>query len=164
MSLPALRDLLNQHFNDAELRQLTFDLGIEYENLPGEKTRIGKARSLVEHCLRHGRLPDLTTHCQQRRPKVTWPDGAALAAEWQQDQPDPQAAIPGGGIQAKTIHAQNVVAGIQQVGGDNAESGDPALLAAAQRHGRITADSIEAQNVVAGFQHLADPPESEVAE
>ncbi|HRQ36508.1 MAG TPA: SUMF1/EgtB/PvdO family nonheme iron enzyme [Chloroflexota bacterium] len=83
MSLPALRDLLDQHFNDAELRQLTFDLGIEYENLPGEKTRIGKAQSLIKHCLRHGRLPDLTTHCQILRPKVTWPDGAALAAEWQ---------------------------------------------------------------------------------
>jgi formylglycine-generating enzyme required for sulfatase activity len=83
MSLPALRDLLNQHFNDAELRQLTFDLGIQYENLPGEKTRIGKALALVEYCLRHNRLPDLTTHCQQLRPKATWPDGPALTAEWQ---------------------------------------------------------------------------------
>ncbi len=81
MSLPALRDLLNQHFNDAELRQLTFDLGIEYENLPGEKTRIGKAQALVEHCLRHGRLPDLTTRCQKLRPHVPWSDAAALIAD-----------------------------------------------------------------------------------
>lgn len=86
MSLPALRDLLNQHFNDAELRQLCFDLGIEYENLPGPKTRIGKAQALVEHCLRHGRLSDLTTRCQTLHPKVTWPDADALNAEWQKVQ------------------------------------------------------------------------------
>ncbi|GIK54869.1 MAG: SUMF1/EgtB/PvdO family nonheme iron enzyme [Chloroflexi bacterium] len=77
-ALPALRDLLNQHFNDAELRQLTFDLGIEYENLPGPKTRIGKSQALVEYCLRHGRLPDLITRCQTLRPHVAWADAAAL--------------------------------------------------------------------------------------
>ncbi|MBK8989594.1 MAG: hypothetical protein IPM39_26645 [Chloroflexi bacterium] len=52
MTLPNLRDLLDQHFNDAELCQLSFDLAIEYENLPGD-TRLTKAQSLVEFCLRH---------------------------------------------------------------------------------------------------------------
>lgn len=51
MTFPALRDLINQHFNDSELRQLCFDLSVEYENLPGD-TRITKAQSFVMHCLR----------------------------------------------------------------------------------------------------------------
>lgn len=161
MGLPALRDLLNQHFNDAELRQLTFDLGTEYENLPGN-TRILKVQSLVEHCLRHGRLPHLITHCRQLYPKVAWPDGAALTTEGQHEQPGqatPAPTVARGGIRAGTIQATNVVVGIQQAGGDHTTAPDPAVLAEALRHGRITADSIEAQNIVSGIQHIADPPE-----
>ncbi|GIK58136.1 MAG: hypothetical protein HND44_10705 [Chloroflexi bacterium] len=162
MSLPALRDLLNEHFNNAELNQLCFDLGIEYENLPGPKTRIGKAQSLVEHCLRHGRLPDLLTHCHIQRPHVAWPDVATTLSELSQTQPDsqPAATTPVGGIQARTIQATNVVVGIQQAGGDHTTIPDPAVLAAALRHGRITADNIEAENIVSGIQHLANPPEA----
>ncbi|MBX3056981.1 MAG: hypothetical protein KF770_10955 [Anaerolineae bacterium] len=160
MSLPALRDLLNQHFNDAELRQLTFDLGIEYENLPGPKTRIGKAQSLVEHCLRHGRLPDLLTHCHTQRPQVAWPDVATILSEPSQTQPgnQPAAPTPSGGIQAGAIRATNVVVGVQQTGGGSVNPTDSDVLAAALRHGRITADNIEAENVVSGTQRLANPP------
>lgn len=162
MSLPALRDLLDQHFNDAELHQLCFDLGIEYENLPGPKTRIGKAQSLVEHCLRHGRLPHLLTHCHTQRPHVAWPDAETLLSTWSPTQPDerPPTAIPLGGIQAGTIQATNVVVGIQQTGGESVNPTDPDVLAAALRHGRITADNLEAENVVAGIQHFANPPET----
>ena len=39
MSLPDLRDLLARHFNQEELRQLCFDLGIEYEDLRGDTRR-----------------------------------------------------------------------------------------------------------------------------
>jgi hypothetical protein len=81
MIFSTLRDLLNQHFNEAELRQLCFDLSIEYENLPGE-VRLSKAQSLVEFGLRNGRLPDLITHCQELRPTVEWPDVAAIDDEW----------------------------------------------------------------------------------
>lgn len=82
MALANLRDLLNRHFTQEELRQLCFNLGIEYENLPGD-TRIAKAQSLLEHGLRHNRLPDLVQQCAQVRPKVEWPDVAAALAEWQ---------------------------------------------------------------------------------
>lgn len=82
MTRPNLRDLLDHHFNDAELRQLCFDLVIEYENLPGD-TRLTKAQSLVEFCLRHDRLTGLVMRSRALRPTVSWPDGDSLADEWQ---------------------------------------------------------------------------------
>ncbi|HID48293.1 MAG TPA: hypothetical protein EYP40_01560 [Chromatiales bacterium] len=85
MTLPALRDLIDQHFNNEELRQLCFDLSIAYENLPGD-TRILKAQSLVEYCLRHNRLPDLGVRCLELRPDAAWPDLDALAAEMEKVQ------------------------------------------------------------------------------
>ena len=66
MALSSLRDLLDQNFDDGELRQLCFDLGIEYENLPGA-TRILKAQSLIQHCLRYERLPELGAWCREVR-------------------------------------------------------------------------------------------------
>ena len=39
-------DYITKPFNDEELRQLCFDLGIEQENLPGD-TRIAKSQALV---------------------------------------------------------------------------------------------------------------------
>ena len=80
MSLPTLRDLLARHFNLDELRQLCFDLKIEHEDVPGD-TRVAKAQSLVEYCLRHNRLPELGRRCRELRPKAAWPDVDALAAE-----------------------------------------------------------------------------------
>jgi hypothetical protein len=67
MSLPNLRDLIAKHFNKKELRELCFDLSIEYEDLAGPG-RTGKAQSLVEYCLRHGRLAELGQQCQALRP------------------------------------------------------------------------------------------------
>ncbi len=80
MTLPAQRDLIDQHFTAEELRQLCFDLGIDYENLPGD-TRIAKSQALVAHCLRHNRLPQLGAQCRRLRPAVVWPDLDLLAVE-----------------------------------------------------------------------------------
>ncbi|HFQ93112.1 MAG TPA: NACHT domain-containing protein, partial [Anaerolineae bacterium] len=82
MTLPALRDLINQHFSDEELSQLCLDLSIKYDNLPGD-THIAKAQALVEHCLRHNCLPQLGRRCRELRPRTMWPDTDKLAAEWQ---------------------------------------------------------------------------------
>jgi len=71
VSLPALRDLINQHFPAEELRQLYFGLSIEYENLPGG-TRLAKAQPLAQYSPRHSRLPDLCQHYRQLRLKVNW--------------------------------------------------------------------------------------------
>ena len=80
MTLPALRDLIDRHFTDAELRLLCYDLAIEYENLPGE-IRVAKAQSLVEYCRRHNQLPDLDARLRELHPAVAWPDVGVLAVE-----------------------------------------------------------------------------------
>lgn len=82
MTLSTLRELLNQQFDTNELRQLCFDLAIEYENLPGE-TRAIKAQALIAHCLRHQHLPELLQQCTQLRPKTSWPAAELLAAQWE---------------------------------------------------------------------------------
>ena len=70
--LTALHQLLIQHFDDSELQTLCFDLGVDYENLPGQ-TKADKARELVEYMQRRNRLADLIQLCQQLRPSATWP-------------------------------------------------------------------------------------------
>jgi len=65
-----------------------------------------------------------------------------------------------GGIQAHTIKADNVVSGVQQVGGAAADSADLVELAKALGSSSIKADSIEAKNVVAGLQYIANPTQA----
>ncbi|HID54716.1 MAG TPA: hypothetical protein EYP41_22105 [Anaerolineae bacterium] len=69
-----------------------------------------------------------------------------------------------GGIRANRIEAENVVQGMQQLGGDLTHAADAVALAEALSQGSITADSIQAQNVVAGFQYMADPAQATPAE
>ncbi len=66
-----LRRLIVKHFSDSELRDLCFDLTIDYENLPGP-TKNDKARELVTYCERFGRTADLFALCRQQRPQVEW--------------------------------------------------------------------------------------------
>ena len=52
-----LRQLLSESFDDNELRDLCFDLRIDYESLPGDG-KSAKARELVMYCDRHKRLDE----------------------------------------------------------------------------------------------------------
>lgn len=74
-SLPAnlagLRDKLIDSFNKSEIRSLCFDLGILYDDLPGE-TRTELAEDLIAYCHARGRLPDLLQICQKQRIHVSW--------------------------------------------------------------------------------------------
>jgi hypothetical protein len=65
-----------------------------------------------------------------------------------------------GGIRADRIEAENVVQGMQQLGGDLSSTAGTVALAEALSRGSITADSIQARNVVAGFQYIADPAQA----
>ncbi len=69
MDLPQLRDLITRYFNDSELRDLCFDLGIDYENLGGDN-KAAKARELVGYGQRHGRLAELEAACRSLRPNA----------------------------------------------------------------------------------------------
>jgi hypothetical protein len=58
-------------FDKSELRTLGFELGIQYDDLKGD-TRQDKVRELLLHCLRHGRLDELTATLATARPHIDW--------------------------------------------------------------------------------------------
>ena len=69
--LTQLRQTLETHFNQSELRTLCFDLGVDYDGLPGE-SKGDKARELLGYLERYSRLPDLIKLGQVQRPDISW--------------------------------------------------------------------------------------------
>lgn len=67
-----LRKLLETHFNFDGLRNLCFDMGIQYENLPGD-TLGAKAREFILYCERHLRIGELIEMGRAARPELPWP-------------------------------------------------------------------------------------------
>lgn len=72
-NLVQLFQKVDQHFNDSELRDLAFQLGVEYEDLGGPAKR-DKARELITFAQRHVRLPQLVNLAAALRPRVEWHD------------------------------------------------------------------------------------------
>ncbi|MBL7200844.1 MAG: hypothetical protein ISS56_11890 [Anaerolineae bacterium] len=62
-----LRRVLSEAFSLDELRALSFDLGIDYEDLPAD-TRDGIALELIRTCERTNRLSELMQVCRELRP------------------------------------------------------------------------------------------------
>jgi hypothetical protein len=60
------------HFDLSELHQLWFDLGIDYEELAGQR-KSDAARELIVYAERHGRIDVLLARCREPRPNATWP-------------------------------------------------------------------------------------------
>lgn len=73
-----LRLVLRNRFNQSELRDLCFDLGVDYEDLPGNG-RADKARELVAYLDRRNQIPGLVTAGRRVRPDIDW--GEELADE-----------------------------------------------------------------------------------
>lgn len=71
--MSTLRQLCSQYFDDSELRDLCFDLQIEYENLSGEN-KLAKVRELLRYTSRHQKLPELIEIFKRLRPDLQWPD------------------------------------------------------------------------------------------
>lgn len=69
--LAQLRKNVTTHFDAGELQNLCFDLGVDYENLPGE-SKSDKAREMVEFMQRRERLHELVVMLKQRRPQGDW--------------------------------------------------------------------------------------------
>ena len=63
----ALRDALDDAYSDAELRDLCFELEIDYDDLPGDG-QSAKARELVSYCKRRGLLAALVACVMRDRP------------------------------------------------------------------------------------------------
>ena len=66
-----LRRILTERFDEGELRTLCFDLGIDYDNLPGSG-KADKARELVAYSERHGYIPELVRVAEKQRPDISW--------------------------------------------------------------------------------------------
>lgn len=79
MDLPGLRDIFVKYFSDNDLRDVCFDLDIDYENLGGD-AKAGKARELVVYCQRRNRLAELEDACRRWRPHA-FQDSRAASAE-----------------------------------------------------------------------------------
>jgi internalin A len=65
-----LRELLKS-FSDNELRDVCFELCVDYEDLPGEG-KSGKARELISYLDRCGRLAELVIIGKRLRPDIAW--------------------------------------------------------------------------------------------
>lgn len=70
-NLRHLRDILTTYFNESELRDLCFDLNIDYDNIPG-RGKADKARELIVYAQRHNILDELLLAGQRLRPSVNW--------------------------------------------------------------------------------------------
>jgi hypothetical protein len=71
VNVAALRQGLVDYFNLEELHDLCNDLGLDYEDLPGQG-KSAKARELISYMQRRGRMADLLNRCQVLRPLVAW--------------------------------------------------------------------------------------------
>lgn len=69
--LSDLRRMLVERFNIEELHTLCFELGLDYESLPGAEKE-SKARELVTHLDRHQLLSRLIEVGKQLRPDINW--------------------------------------------------------------------------------------------
>lgn len=67
--LAELRQILSTLYSESELRDLVFDLGLDFDNLSGDG-KAGKARELVAYCDRHGLIAELTETMEKGRPDI----------------------------------------------------------------------------------------------
>ena len=114
--LADLRQKLADYFDDGELKSLCFDLGVAYDELPGEG-KANKARELVAFMERRDRMSELVAECARQRPKVSWGlssdgDDAAASNDGREQQRAVREAV--GSIQLPDRVAGDVI--IAQIG------------------------------------------------
>ena len=71
--LARLRRTLVERLEEGDLRDLCFDLGVNYDDLPG-KTRADKARELITYFKKRNRLPKLIRTIEEIRPDIDLSD------------------------------------------------------------------------------------------
>jgi len=71
--LTRLRRILTERFDEGELRILCFDLGVDYDSLPG-RGKANKARDLVAYLERHKQLSALIEIGRFQRHDIDWDD------------------------------------------------------------------------------------------
>jgi hypothetical protein len=71
--LTDLRNILVSRFSKEELSTLCTDLGVRYDDLPGDG-KVARARELINLLNRRGRIKDLVETGQRSREDIDWPD------------------------------------------------------------------------------------------
>jgi hypothetical protein len=71
VDLIKLREILTTRFSDSELRTLCFDMGIDYENLPG-RGKSDKARELISYLARRNQIERLIEVGRRQRSDIPW--------------------------------------------------------------------------------------------
>jgi hypothetical protein len=66
-----LRENMYNAFTRSELRDVCFDMDVDYESLSGD-TKGDDVRELIALCERSGRINELITMCSKRRSNVSW--------------------------------------------------------------------------------------------
>jgi len=74
--LATLRQFLVDRLNDEELREVCFELHVDYESLGGEG-KAGKTRELILQLDRHRRIHELVELGKQLRPDVPWDEATS---------------------------------------------------------------------------------------
>jgi hypothetical protein len=59
--------ILDQYFNNSDLQQLCFEMGVDFEDLEGTGKK-DRARALIQFCQRRGRFLELVQLVRQARP------------------------------------------------------------------------------------------------
>jgi hypothetical protein len=73
-----LYDVLDNYFDDNDIRKLCFDLRVDYQDLAGT-SKAARVIELIKYFARSGKIGELIDHCSQIRPNVSWSDLRAAA-------------------------------------------------------------------------------------
>jgi len=73
-----LRQQIGLHFDLEDLRLLTFDLGLDWDEIPGQR-KSNRIQSLIYTVRHQDRLAELLTLLREERPSAVWPDRASLS-------------------------------------------------------------------------------------
>ena len=84
VDLSILRQQLEKHYSEEDLRNLCFDLGVDHENLQGE-TKPALVRELCAYLERHSRIPELMEMVKKTRPDVPWEDTSEKSLDQTED-------------------------------------------------------------------------------
>lgn len=68
-----IREVLTEKFDEGELRTLSNDLKVDYDNLP-DSGKANKARELIRFLERRNQIRDLLKIGKQQRPDISWPE------------------------------------------------------------------------------------------
>ncbi|MAT97413.1 MAG: hypothetical protein CL608_09750 [Anaerolineaceae bacterium] len=64
---------VNSDFNEQELKELCFELDVDYDDLPGP-ARKDKCREFIDLLKRQKRIPEFIQICRNKRPNTLWHD------------------------------------------------------------------------------------------